>query len=285
MLDALRKFHTWLRTQRDPDEDGLVSIVSPFESGLDWSAQFDCAFDNARTGNIWARWLATRVLDLRHLASGHLSHLMLRRFDVEEIATNAIWYEAQVSLAELASMLGDRALAESEAQEARRTRDSLLARCWNCEAQAFFSLYGKQEQQLRIRTVASLLPLILDGLTSKQVDALVGNVEDSRRFATPVPLPSVAADEPTFLPDTRQWLWRGPSWLNMNWYVVRGLLKYGHRATAQRLVDASVATVQAAGFWECFQPYTGKGMGAPNFAWTTLVVDMQRMLNASARED
>src|SRR4051812_32152662 len=44
MLDPVKRFHAWLRENRDPDKDGLISIVSPFESGLDFSPQFDSAF-------------------------------------------------------------------------------------------------------------------------------------------------------------------------------------------------------------------------------------------------
>jgi hypothetical protein len=37
----VRRYHDWLARTRDFDGDGLLTIVSPFESGMDWKASFD----------------------------------------------------------------------------------------------------------------------------------------------------------------------------------------------------------------------------------------------------
>jgi hypothetical protein len=104
---AARRYHQWLRSNRDPDGDGLISIISPFESGMDWSPQFDSAFDHGPRQNVVGRWLAPRLLDLRHWLAGHQTARMLQHFGVEEVATNSIWYDAQVCLVRLARELGD----------------------------------------------------------------------------------------------------------------------------------------------------------------------------------
>ena len=43
LLPALAAYYRWLSSARDPDGDGLIAIVAPFESGLDFSPAFDCA--------------------------------------------------------------------------------------------------------------------------------------------------------------------------------------------------------------------------------------------------
>src|SRR5438876_12351320 len=41
VLPPIRRFFRWLRSQRDPDDDGLVAIIQPDESGLDASPKYD----------------------------------------------------------------------------------------------------------------------------------------------------------------------------------------------------------------------------------------------------
>ena len=43
-LDALRLHYDWLERHRDPDGDGLISIIHPDESGLDDSPKYDAVF-------------------------------------------------------------------------------------------------------------------------------------------------------------------------------------------------------------------------------------------------
>src|SRR5690606_22777704 len=131
-------------------------------------------------------------------------------FDVEEVLTNSIWYEAQASLAELARELGDAETAQAERSGADLTQDAILRKCWDADARAFFSPAGNEEGRLRVLTAASLLPCLLDNLSEEQRKAIVEDVEAGDRFATRFPLPSVAVCEPSFESSPRYLLWRGP---------------------------------------------------------------------------
>jgi glycogen debranching enzyme len=274
MFACISRYHAWLRTSRDPDGDGLISLVSPFESGMDWSPQFDALFG----GDISARWLGPRLLDLRHRLAGHETPRMLARLDVEEIATNSIWYDAQCSLAQLAAEIGDEKAAEAETLAAATTQAAILGKCWDPEASAFFSLSGRHERKLRVRTVASLLPLLLDQLSPEQLAAITSEIESPNGFGTPFPLPSVAVCEQSFQRRPGPFLWRGPAWLNMNWLAVRGLQRHGRSDLAAELAQASVRAVEVGGLRECYEPFDGRGMGARGFGWSTLVVDMLQVI-------
>ena len=153
-----------------------------------------------------------------------------------------------------------------------RTQDAILAKCWDREAGAFFSLAGKEERPLRVLTAASLAPCILDDLSSEQRHALHGHIEASDRFGTPNPLPSVAVRGPTLQRSLRYPFWRGPTWLNLNWLVQRGLSKHGEAAA--RLTRRTSALVERSSFRECYEPFAGSGLGARDFGWSTLVVDI-----------
>ena len=98
---------------------------------------------------------------------------------------------------------------------------------------------------------------------------------NEREFWTPYPVPSVAATEPSFDPLHRTGVpWRGPTWVNVNWYLYWGLRAHGYAAVARELATRTVAMVARGGVREFYHPYTGEGQGATEFGWSTLVLDL-----------
>jgi glycogen debranching enzyme len=69
-------------------------------------------------------------------------------------------------------------------------------------------------------------------------------------------------------------LWRGPTWVNTNWLVARGLRRKGRADLARLIEDASLALVDQSGFREYYNPLTGAGYGSRNHAWSALALDM-----------
>lgn len=69
--------------------------------------------------------------------------------------------------------------------------------------------------------------------------------------------------------------WRGPIWPILNWVLQRGLDRYGYPALAAEVRSAIVELARSAGFWEHYNPETGRGQGGEQFAWTAaLVLDL-----------
>ena len=87
-------------------------------------------------------------------------------------------------------------------------------------------------------------------------------------------MPSVAT-EPSFDPENlAQTTWRGPSWVNSNWYLWQGLRAHGYADVATELARRTVAMLAQSGIREFYNPFTGAGLGAVDFGWTTLALDM-----------
>ncbi len=101
-------------------------------------------------------------------------------------------------------------------------------------------------------------------------------LENPKKYAARYPVPSVAMDEPTFVPGIAgtKLVWRGPSWMNSNWYLWRGLKTHGRQDLADTIAAASVEMVKKSGFREYYNPLTAEGFGAEDFSWTGLVLDM-----------
>jgi hypothetical protein len=69
--------------------------------------------------------------------------------------------------------------------------------------------------------------------------------------------------------------WRGPVWININWMFYYGLLENGYRRHAEEIKRGILSLVQREGFWEYYHTFTGKGLGAKNFSWTSaLTLDL-----------
>jgi glycogen debranching enzyme len=88
------------------------------------------------------------------------------------------------------------------------------------------------------------------------------------------PVPSYDCYGFAFFP-TRYW--RGPVWININWFLAQGLDRYGYEDHAGRLQRAIVSLCQDEGFYEYFDPLTGAGHGSDLFSWTAaLFLDVVR---------
>jgi glycogen debranching enzyme len=89
----------------------------------------------------------------------------------------------------------------------------------------------------------------------------------------------VSAADPAFTVDdsgplrTRRY-WRGPTWINAIWLVWLGLLRLGYDEHADELVRRISGPIGIHNLREYYDPYTGVGMGATDFAWSALLVDM-----------
>ena len=88
----------------------------------------------------------------------------------------------------------------------------------------------------------------------------------------PWPVTSASKTSPAF--DPRRY-WRGPVWVNVNWFLVRGLEQAGLGKEARQLAELTVGLVSRSGFFEYYEPATGAPLGARDFSWSAaLTIDL-----------
>jgi glycogen debranching enzyme len=68
--------------------------------------------------------------------------------------------------------------------------------------------------------------------------------------------------------------WRGPTWVNSAWLVWLGLVRLGYEAEADVLATRIGSAIKHSGLREYYNPFTGGGLGAVDFAWSSLVMEM-----------
>jgi glycogen debranching enzyme len=66
--------------------------------------------------------------------------------------------------------------------------------------------------------------------------------------------------------------WRGPVWININWFLMHGLRDYGYKKQAKRLQQTIIDLCQDQGFHEYFDPTTGQGHGSNLFSWSAALL-------------
>ena len=263
----IARHHEWLLENRDLDRDGLLWLVQPDESGLDSSPKFDPVWGRRAHGRLGfpllvahnrrLAWDARRVRD----AGGPV---------LCEVSTNVLWGLARLAMGETS------------------ITPALVDRLWD-ERRGLF-LDEAQPGGLRpaVETWAALAPLALPDLPEAIGRRLVEeHLLDPRRFWLPVPPPSVSAAEPSFKPGRgpgwKRRYWRGPTWVNAAWMLWIGLVRLGYRAQAEEMARRLGEAALSQGLREYYHPRTGEGLGAPDFAWTSLILEMADPVTGAAQ--
>ena len=273
-LPILTEYYRWLPANRDPDNDGLIAVIQPEEAGTDCSPKYDEALGLEELTNRGFITALRKVYEAYEPMRGN-DRLILSAdlFHFEDVLVNSIYV---MGLRSLARLLGEDGEGREFAQQADKTRDALLSKCWDEETGAFFDLSGVAEIPVKVVTISSLMPLILEDLPRPYVERLVNDwLTSPEHFWLPYPVPSVPASDPKFMPgNPRGFIWRGPSWMNTNWFLVHGLRRHGYQELAARIVDRSHECIAKSGIREYYHPYTAEGLGARDFGWSTLILDM-----------
>lgn len=276
----VRRQHEWLAKNRDLDGDGLLTIISPFESGMDWKASYDPVLGYARrltpqrlyTTSLY--WKGVGVDFSNFVRRYDLARIRRRaRFLVKDVGFNAIYAWDLECMERLAPIAGDDPAIFAERRA--RVLKSMLELMYDEKDAAFYDLREPGSQKLRVLTPTIFFPLALPELDR---DLARGVVErhfgDETEFATPLPIPSVGVRDPAFFAGDTAFLWRGPTWAFINWFLYHALRKRGFAAHAATLRRALGELVEKSGFREYYDPFTGAGRGAREFTWSGLLLDM-----------
>ncbi len=277
-VPAAQRFYSWLADNRDPDRDDLLSIIHPYESGRDHKPSFDPVFGFRRPSAIGST-ASVRLLDVWDRALGYnLGRIFSAdKFNVEELLFNCVYAQGLASMSRLWKELGDSLKAKDCQMWSRRVEKAILTKTRGLDG-LYYDLYSRREKRSSAKTVTGLFPLILDSITKTEARQLVRNhLLNEDEFWLPYPVPTISAGDPSFNPEfespLKSGLWRGPTWVATNWFIVHGLLKHGYTAEAKHITARTRDLVEHS-FGEFYNPYTGEAYGALGFGWSTLIIDM-----------
>ncbi|HZG03161.1 MAG TPA: trehalase family glycosidase [Streptomyces sp.] len=298
LYPKLAAWHRYLTTHRDLGGRGLVSVVHPWEPGMDNSPCWDGPLARVepvpagsfRRADLDHGCAADRPTDLDYcryvrLASDYRDHgyddeAAPHPFAVEDPGVNALLIASEHALARIAAEIapetapGTAPDPEDHRRRAAELTDALVARLWDEEAGLFLCRDVRSGELIPELSAAGLVPLVVPGLPPRIVRALLRTVGGEHfGLGSAVRLvPSYDLRGHAFDPCR---YWRGPAWFNVNWLVERGLRQYGQTARADALRASVLAAAASSGFAEYVDPYTGAARGTREFSWTAaLALDL-----------
>ncbi len=289
LYEPLRNSMLYFARHRTLGGSPLIAVIHPWEAGLDNSPRWDFAVrrglrpsrpyrrvDNAVVGASLRPEQADYDLYMHLVEQIALTHYDMRTylpraaFAVYDALFNAVWYRSAVDLNRIAAALGrPPALSDEELAAFRAFYHATL---WNESARLFRDFDAKSGAQVPVDTVAGLAAIYGGLVDADQAAAMLARYRE--RCAGCHLLPSVPPDQAGF--DAARY-WRGPVWINTNWFVIRGLEALGRRDQARALAEATRTLVTSSGLREYYNPFTGEGIGGSHFSWSAaLMIDLIR---------
>lgn len=269
IYDPLRRHYDWLLKNRDGDGDYLISIVHPWESGWDASPRWDAAlsFTNPTAGELLGGRLGLARKLKEHFSKNPFS--VWKDFMVEPVDFNALFSDSLFALAEIAKRIGHNEDSLRYRDLASKVNQAISTKMWDENTGYYWDLLGDNEAQIKIPSSASFITLFAGIPSMKQAQRLVNQMLS--HYWTDYPIPTVPIDHPAFSPNE---YWRGNTWLNLNWLIIKGLERYGFQDLAKILIEKSVLLTRKAGFREYYNPITGEGLGSDSHSWSGIILDL-----------
>ena len=289
VVPALELWHEWLHRER-ATAGGLVAIVHPWE-GADNSPRFDRALARLQVDEepVLER-TDRREIDAseRPTDSDYVRYLYLVRrlraqgyrpasleetpFVFVDLTFNSILAVAEADLAWLwAELDGDGARASAAAERLL----SALAERWDDSGAVYVE--DDDDPAPADETIDGLFPLYAGVPRQDQARRLFEEaLWSSTRFGpsseAPWAVTSASKASPAF--DPRRY-WRGPVWVNVNWFFIRGLERAGLLEEAGELRRMTLDLVGRSGFSEYYDPRSGEPLGVGDFSWSAaLTLDL-----------
>ena len=258
-LQPLEDFHEWYWRERDISGCGLIGVGS--YSGDAQHARYE-TYDHE--------------VDLDELK-------MTPHPGREACPVNGAWYGdilipantaylllSELSLARMATILGDHPMAQR--RKARYTKGTMAMRThmWSQQQGCFLAVHRDTFVQVQIPTVGGFMPLMAGVPTASQAAVMASKLAEPS-WATPLPVPTVASTNPNYVSSE---FWRGDVWPAPNYQVAKGLAQYGHRAEAARIADRAVANALKVGISERYDSKSGAPLGVKGLGMSATIITM-----------
>jgi len=224
----------WTVYEKCKDKSFLAECADTIGDFLIWTVK-----NRDKNGNGLLEWLIERDKNCRCGESGWDNS---PRFDFSEpidaIDFSTFLCQDAMYLAKIYKELGN---VEKETQFNelyQKTKDAINNILWNDKIGLYFdaTFDGKTTE---MATPASFLPMLAGIASKEQAEKMVKNLTDESKFWGYMPVPTISKDHPLFNKD----MWRGGTWLNTNYFVIKGLKNYGYNQLAEELKEKTLASV------------------------------------------
>jgi len=265
-LSRLERFHEWFWRERDLHNNGLL-VVGAYSGKLQhakWETfDYECNMDGMRMtvhpkrkGPHEGPWYGDICVP------GNTAYLIL----------------AERSLARLAAIVGDTAMASRRKRRMEKGIQGMRDHMWDEEAGTFLSVKRDTLEKIPVATIGSWMPLVAGVPTQAMADRMA-EVLASPAWQTPLPVPTVDSTDRRYRSNG---FWRGDVWPPTNYQIAAGLAAYGHAELAADICDKSIANAIKNGISEHYDSMTGRPLGVRDYCMSCTLATM--MLDGLTRK-
>jgi hypothetical protein len=304
----LFRLHEYLYRERDPNNEGLVYIRHPWESGIDNSPTWDGPLKRITVDK--TKLPPYERKDLKHgvdpkMRPGddeydryvYLVDIFRKNeydedrisrvcpFLIQDPLFNSVLCRANESLVRIAELVGEDAAIPKNWVE--KTAGAIRDKLWHEEHDIFDAYDLVADEAIEVDTSAGFLPLYAGAATREQAQKIYDRLNSASFCALHqgncFTIPNYDTQKEGF---DRSNYWRGPVWININWMLAHGLRRYGYTLKADSLQKDLLQLPIRFGFHEYFDSFDGTGYGTDNFSWTAaLFIDLVEEFYASQKKE
>jgi glycogen debranching enzyme len=295
------KLHRYLYTYRDPKGEGLPYIQHPWESGTDNSPTWDPVLNRIDTQQADIPPYQRKDLQNPEAAKHRPTDQDYDRYVYLVDLFRKHRYEDARITAECPFLVQDplflgilawsnECLIQLGEELGLDTEDlvhwneltvySMNEKLWDEDRGVYQAYDLAADETLACHTSSCLMPLVSPAPNQEQAERILQNMESPSFQGYPKEdyfwCPTYELSRPDL---NFEKYWRGPIWINMNWLLYRGLLRYDMTQAAKKMRQDTLELVERYGFYEYFDPRKTnteiKGYGTHQFSWTAaLTLDL-----------
>jgi mannosylglycerate hydrolase len=192
-------------------------------------------------------------------------------FLVQDVLFNSLLCKANRDLAEIARVLGeDPSTYEGLAE---KTKGAINEKLWDEDRGIYLDYDFADNRPIRVYFGPNLAGPLYASIPDQDRVKLVVNTLENDGFGLSdeniTPIPSYDVHGYGF---SEERYWRGPVWINIDWFLMKGLEAYGYEEHAERLRRTIIELCRREGFHEYFDPTSGKGLESILFSWSAALL-------------
>ena len=276
----IKKSHEWFIKNRDPKKTGLISILHPWESGYDNSSLWDEPMKKVKIEkNIQYKRADNKVINPEHrpLNIDYDRYVTIKNdlrkkkydpkkifktslFNVVDIGFNSIFLKSNKDLIILLKKFN---LDSSTIINYIKITEKNILKYFDKKKQTFFCFDLRNKKKIFIPSITNYLILYADIKNSKINDILIKNLK-KHNLKEKYFFSSIKPNHKSF---EEKRYWRGPVWINCNWFIHKGLMNKDEKYS-NKIKERTIRLVEKKGFHEYYSCKNGKPMGANNFSWS-----------------
>ena len=280
IVKKIIRFHEWFIKFRDPNKTGLVSILHPWESGYDNSPIWDEPMAKVTIEkNLKYKRADNKLIkpDQRPLNIDYDRYVSIKNslrkkkynpkeifksslFNVVDVGFNSLFLKANKDLIQISNKFN---IETPKISNYVKVTEKNILKLYDKKKGIFFSKDIRNNKKIYVPSITNYFILFADldndFINNKLIKNLKNHNKNDKYFFSSIKPSHNSFEEKRY--------WRGPVWINCNWFIYQGL-KNKDLKFSNYVKKKTIKLLEKSKFYEYFSCKNGQPMGAKNFSWS-----------------